>query len=251
MKFGGFVYSIVKFIGFFTLNLFDFFVSFSKNDKDIFDNKIFDFTDVLESSYLQILMEYEQVKENYDIKQVKDFYKVDTDIGQDNNWKGFPLIIYNYLFRENVDSCPQTNKIIKQVPGCSSAMFSVLGPGKHILPHTGIYKGVVRGLLTLKAPSSGQCWIKINNQKIPFENGKLILFDETALHEVFNDSEEERVVLYLDIYRELSFPLNFFNLVIFNLLKYSPFILNIIKSYNNLQKIEIIEHKPPLKAIRI
>lgn len=204
----------------------------------------------LENHHSTIFEEYKNINLSNSFQNVKDFYVVETDIGQDENWKGFPLIIFNYKFDKNVAQCPATYSIISKLPGCTSAMFSVLHPGKHILPHKGLYKGVLRCLFTLQAPENGRSWIKVNGHKYPFETGKCILFDETFEHEVLNDSDRMRIVLYLDIYRKLPFPLDLLNKLIFTLLKTSPFIQNILTSYQQISPSTFSEHfpvKPTLK----
>lgn len=247
---GTILYKIISLPGILILRSFDLLVSLSSSEKTIISSSDFPFIKELEKSTNIILNEYNKVRSQNQIPQVKDFYKVESDIGQDDNWKGFPFIIYNYAFNNNISQCPETYKTLKIIPGCTSAMFSILGSGKHILPHKGIYKGIIRGLFTISVPE-GDCWIRIENNKIQFQKGKVLLFDETHEHEVLNATDGERVVLYFDMYRKLPFPLNLLNKIIFTLLRNSPFIKNIPLEYNKFNKESISEYRSELKPVKM
>lgn len=239
-----FLYYLILWPGTALLRSFDWLVGVCTADKDVLNPEDIPYNDKIESKLNEIYAEFYSVYAQGHLPDIKDFYKVQTDIGQDEHWKAFPFIVYNHTFRENMDRCPETARLIRELPGCTSAMYSLLHPGKHILPHTGVYKGVLRCLFTLKASDQGNCWIRVNDKKMIFETGKCIYFDETFEHEVKNDSEEIRVVLYLDLYRKLPFPLNLYNKLIFNLLRRSPYIQTIIREYNKIDKNDIQEHHP-------
>jgi beta-hydroxylase len=183
-----------------------------------------------------IYREFLQVYKASGMPGIHEFYSLNTDIGQDSDWTGFPLVVFSYGFEQNMAKCPCTIEVLRKIPGCTSAMFSVLAPGKYIKPHKGVYKGVYRCLFVLKAPEGGKSWIRVNGQQIPFESGKGVWFDETFEHEVMNDSDEIRAVLYLDVYRKMPFPLNVLNRFIFALLRRSPYVQNIIRNYNKLDQ---------------
>lgn len=216
---GSMLYRWIQYPGMLILKTFDTLSAIFTANKPVLTEEDYPELAILERNLQAIQEEFLQVSKKAGLRNVSDFYKVETAIGQDENWKGFPLMIFNYKFDENVAKCPDTFAVISELPGCTSAMFSVLHPGKHILPHKGLYKGVTRCLFTIFAPENGLSWIKVNGRKLAFETGKCILFDETFEHEVLNESDKMRVVLYLDIYRKLPFPLNLLNKLIFTLLK--------------------------------
>ena len=181
-----------------------------------------------------ILEEYMALIQSKNQFNIKDFYKVESEINYDNKWKAEPLVLFGHLFKENAELCPKTFEIISQIPGCKAAMFSVLEAGKYIPPHKGIYKGIYRCLYVLQLEKNADCWIRIENDKIFFEQGKMVIFDETVEHEVMNASSSNRVALYLDIYRKLPFPLNVYNNILYYVIKRSPFFQTIINEYKHL-----------------
>ena len=89
----------------------------------------------------------------------------------------------------------------------TTAMFSILSPRKHILDHRGPYKGVLRYHLGLIVPQRrAACRIRVGEDVRHWEQGKSMVFDDTYNHEVWNDTDETRVVLFVDVLRPLPFP---------------------------------------------
>ena len=81
--------------------------------------------------------------------------------------------------------------------------FSILAPGKHIPPHKGPYKGIIRYQLALKVPKSGECKLLVDNTPYFWKEGEGVLFDDTYTHEVVNNSTEHRIALLLDVKRKV------------------------------------------------
>lgn len=216
------------------LKSFDFLVAKCTSNKSVYSSEQIAFDQKLTANLEAIYHEYKIIYQSRKLHNVEDFYKVETEIGQDENWKVFPLVLFNNFFINNLNQCPQTHQMIREIGCCTSAMFSVLHPDKHILPHRGLYKGIIRVLFTIEAPENGRSWMMIDGKKYVFERGQSIYFDETFEHEVKNESDEYRVVLYMDIYRALPFPLNLLNTFIFRLLQVSPFVSSRVREYQRM-----------------
>jgi beta-hydroxylase len=105
------------------------------------------------------------------------------------------------------------------------AFFSILAPHKHIPEHRGKHKGLIRYHLGLKIPASPDCCgLRVADQVVHWQEGKSLLFDDTFLHEAWNDSDTYRVVLFLDIARPLRFPLSAVNWLVNRLVAASPIV---------------------------
>ncbi|MEO0949158.1 MAG: aspartyl/asparaginyl beta-hydroxylase domain-containing protein, partial [Cyanobacteria bacterium J06641_5] len=129
------------------------------------------------------------------------------NITQDNRWKTFFLYAYGIKAEANCDRCPETTRLLEQIPGMKTAFFSILLPGKHIPEHRGPYKGVLRYHLGLRIPEpADRCGIRVGGEVRHWQEGKSLLFDDTFPHSAWNDTDDIRVVLFLDIVRPLSFP---------------------------------------------
>ena len=200
---------------------------FSKlEDQPFLDPKDFDWVQTLEDNWEQIRVELEHIlKHPENIPNFQDISKDQTNLTKDNRWKSFFLYGYGFKFEPNCNLCPETTRIIETIPGMFTAFFSVLSPGKHIPRHRGPYKGLLRGHLALIIPEPGEeCWIQVGDKTANWKEGKCLVFDDTYKHQVQNNTDGTRVVLFLDVLRPLKFPGNLLNRFILQLIRLSPFI---------------------------
>ena len=116
---------------------------------------------------------------------------------------------------------------MREIPGMTTAMFSILSPRKHILDHRGPYKGVLRYHLGLIVPEDAEsCRIRVGEDFRHWQEGESMIFDDTFNHEVWNDTDETRVVLFVDVLRPLPEPESTINRLIVKAIGYSPFVLD-------------------------
>jgi len=159
----------------------------------------------LRDNYLDIKQEYINYMHEHTLKRFKEIDKVQTNYDiSDIPWEVLFLRVYNKdTFK--IKYFPKTYSLISKIPGCTLAMFSVLHPGKIIPPHVGPYKGVLRYHLAIITPKDyHKCKIVVNKIPYHWREGKDVLFDDTFLHSVKNESNETRVVLFLDIKKEFN-----------------------------------------------
>ncbi len=157
----------------------------------------------------------------------QDISKDQIEITDDDRWKTF--FIYGYGFQADlgVEMCPRTAALMREIPGMTTAMLSILSPHKHILDHRGPYKGVLRYHLGLIVPRKAeQCRIRVGDEIRHWEEGQSMIFDDTFNHEVWNDTDETRVVLFVDVLRPLPFPDSLINRAILKAIAFSPFVLD-------------------------
>ena len=157
----------------------------------------------------------------------QDISKDQIEITDDDRWKTLFLYGYGFEAKLGVELCPRTAALMRQIPGMTTAMFSILSPRKHILDHRGPYKGVLRYHLGLIVPRDAQaCRIRVGEDVRYWQEGKSMVFDDTYNHEVWNDTDETRVVLFVDVLRPLPAPWDQLNRVIVKAIGYSPFVLD-------------------------
>lgn len=140
-------------------------------------------------------------------------------ITNDDRWKTQIFYIHGHRCAENCARCPRTTALLQTIPGLKSAMFSILGPRKHIGKHRGAYAGVLRHHLGLIVPAQAErCRIQVGASVRHWEEGKSLVFDDSHDHEVWNDTDELRAVLFIDFVRPLPTPLSLWNrLVVYGL----------------------------------
>jgi len=182
----------------------------------------------VEASWNVIREELEGVLEDHEgLANFQDISKDQIEITDDDRWKTFFIYGYGFEAKLGVEMCPRTAAIMRGIPGMTTAMFSILSPHKHILDHRGPYKGVLRYHLGLIVPQDAQaCRIRVGEDFRHWEEGRSMIFDDTFNHEVWNDTEETRVVLFVDVLRPLPFPESLINRLIVKAIGYSPFVLD-------------------------
>ena len=77
-----------------------------------------------------------------------------------------------------------------------NAMFSLLAPGAHIPPHTGVANTRLVCHLPLIVPPG--CWFRVGAETRDWEVGKAWVFDDTIEHEALNPSDALRVIFIVD-----------------------------------------------------
>jgi ornithine lipid ester-linked acyl 2-hydroxylase len=195
-------------------------------DSAFFDRQQFDWVTTLEANWLTIRQELDSVLKNVD--QLPNFQDISTDqysITQDQYWKTYFFYAYGIKAENNCKQCPETTRLIEQVPGMKTAFFSILLPHKQIPEHRGPYKGLIRYHLGLKVPQLYKnCGIRVNDEIRHWQEGESLIFDDTFPHSAWNSTEEIRVVLFLDVIRPMRFPFSWLNRSLLQLIIWSPYI---------------------------
>lgn len=197
-------------------------------DATFFPDDRFPWIEQIEANWLIIREELEGVlTEREALPNFQDISKDQIEITDDDRWKTFFLYGYGFKARLGIEMCPKTAALMKQIPGMTTAMFSILSPRKHILDHRGPYKGVLRYHLGLVVPREAErCRIRVGQDIRHWEEGESLVFDDTFNHEVWNDTDDTRVVLFVDVLRPLSSPWSQINRLIVKAIGYSPFVLD-------------------------
>jgi ornithine lipid ester-linked acyl 2-hydroxylase len=155
------------------------------------------------------------------------FHDVSPDqhkISKGTNWRTFVLFGFGDRLEKNCAQAPLTTKLLSEVPNIQIAMFSILSPGFHIRAHRGVSKGIVRAHLGLIIPKDAEkCRIRVDNAIKVWRPGEIFVFDDTYEHEVWNDTDEERVILLFDFDRPMRFWGRVVNNLFIRLMKMTAF----------------------------
>jgi beta-hydroxylase len=124
-------------------------------------------------------------------------------------WRTFILMHQGRWIDWNCARCPETTAVVRKIPGLTVAGFSVLEPGTHITTHRGPNKGALRYQLGVIVPGEeGDCRIRVGDEMIHWRDGEGVMFDFTYEHEAWNDTEEIRVLLMLELITPLPWYLD-------------------------------------------
>lgn len=201
----------------------------------VFDNSSFSWPALLEANWPAIRKELDEVMRYSEaLPNIQDIQQEQNVITTDNKWKTFFLYGFGTRSEQNCAKCPETAKVLEQIPGLLTAFFSILHPKKHIPAHNGLFKGIIRTHLALIIPNNnqnGECRMQINGKDYYWKEGKVLVFDDTYLHEVWNDSDSIRVVLLIDTIRPFKGFLDKINKGIINLITGSSHVKEAVSNH--------------------
>lgn len=185
---------------------------------------------MLESNWKVIRSELDGILGNVgDLPNIQDI-SPQANLTQDDKWKSYLFNIAGKMDERNCAECPGTAQLLGKIPDLYFAQFSILTGKKHIPAHRGLYKGVLNCHLALLVPENRElCRIRVTNEYQTWEEGKVLIFDDRKVHEVWNDADSIRVVLIIHVIRPLPFPLSSLNRLLLKITQ---------------------EHNPVLKSVR-
>jgi len=202
-------------------------------DPSFFDAADFPWTADLEAAYPGIRTEC--LAAVSDLNQVPNLEDVAEGFGSKNlahggDWKGLLLMAFGRPVHKNVTRCPQTYAALQRIPGVQSALFSILAPGVHLTRHTGPFAGVLRYHLGVIVPPGPACRIEVDDQSRNWHEGKCLIFDDTHPHEVWNETDHLRVVLFVDFLRPAPWPVYQLLRAAFFAARYTPLARNLVRN---------------------
>jgi beta-hydroxylase len=146
-------------------------------DTPVFDKSVFPWTADFEADWKKVRAELERVLRGLD--ELPSFHELSPDqyrISRGDNWKTFVFYVFGERFDPNCTRCPETARLLDRTPHIRNAWFSILAPHYRI---------------------------RVDQEVFGWEEGKCVVFDDYFEHEVWNDTDEQRVVLFFDVDRPL------------------------------------------------
>ncbi len=188
-------------------------------------NEYFEFLNYFTDAWEAIRDEAKEVLKYRDA--IPGFEDVSPDqyrIAKEKQWKTFVLFGFGQKLEKNAKLAPRTCEILEKVPNLQTAWFSILAPGYHIPAHTGVTKGIVRAHLGLLIPEAYEkCRIRVDDTITAWKPGEIFVFDDTYEHEVWNDTDEERVILLFDFNRPMKLGGRILNKIMMSAMKMTAF----------------------------
>ncbi|MFL6722184.1 MAG: aspartyl/asparaginyl beta-hydroxylase domain-containing protein, partial [Sphingomonas sp.] len=124
---------------------------------------------------------------------------------ENSDWSSLYLWRDGAPVEEHVERCPKTfEALVEHVPLCRigrmapAVLFSLLKPGAHIPPHTGMVN--IRYICHLPLIVPEGCSLRVGGRVGGWQEGKMLVFDDTVEHEARNASPENRLVLIFDVW---------------------------------------------------
>jgi beta-hydroxylase len=195
-------------------------------DLQVFPNEFFPWTDHLAANWSIIRDEaIELLADRMSVPSIREISPDHDKIAVDDKWRSFFFWGYGLRADANCARCPETARLLDQIPGLLTALYSVMLAGAHVPRHTGPTKAILTAHMGLIIPIRRQdCHMRIGDHDVVWEEGRIVIFDDMNPHEVWNDTDEDRIILMLHIKRPLRFPGSVIRDLLFAALRASPFV---------------------------
>jgi aspartyl/asparaginyl beta-hydroxylase (cupin superfamily) len=211
--------------------------------------EVFPWISRIEARWREIRAELDQVLTHRDDLPL--FHEINadaTDIAS-QSWHSFFLYGFGLRSDANCARCPTTAALIEGIPGMTTALFSILGPGAYLPPHRGPWKGVLRYHLGLMVPEPAEkCAIQVDGQIAHWREGQSMVFDDTFQHSVWNQTAGTRVVLFLDIVRPCRAPASWVNRAVIKGAALTPFIRSSMRRHRKWEQGFAAKHGAPVQG---
>ncbi len=192
----------------------------------VFERDVLPWLAEFESHWPEIKAELDAVLGAHD--RLPAFHEVSPDqarISTGTSWQVYPFYTFGDAYPPHCEACPRTAALLAGVPDLRNAMFSILAPHYHIPAHQGPTNGIIRVHLPLLVPRDrARCRIRVGDEILVWELGQAVVFDDYYEHEVWNDTDETRVVLFFDVDRPMRPLGRLLNRAIIALFKQSAYI---------------------------
>jgi aspartyl/asparaginyl beta-hydroxylase (cupin superfamily)/Tfp pilus assembly protein PilF len=126
------------------------------------------------------------------------------DLNHSKRWGAYFFWREGMAFPDHLARCPLTAKALEawppcELPGCApTAMFSILEPRTRIPPHIGVNNCRLVVHIPLVIPQG--CGFRVGPETREWKLGEAFVFDDTIDHEAWNNSDDWRAVLIVDIW---------------------------------------------------
>ena len=118
-----------------------------------------------------------------------------------------PLYFFGKWSSKGQQLCPKTCEIIKNIKDIRTVAFSRLKPQSQIQPHIGwgdLANSILRCHYGLIVPEN--CGCVCDNWVVLHKNNEWLVFDDSKMHSSFNYSNEDRIILIVDMERPKEIP---------------------------------------------
>jgi len=190
----------------------------------VHDTAQFEFAKKFRENHKVIYEEYLEFERKYNYApQMDDVFPNGSITNWDRKWPTVTLRCYG-LDSKVAQFFPKTMALVNQSEyWLSLVMYSILEPHKYIPRHRGPYRGVFRYQLALEVPtcrpkkdemylvvwpntSSHEFWSpeyvpEGEPTRLGWKVGEDFIFDDTCVHEVRNETNGRRIILFVDMAR--------------------------------------------------
>jgi len=160
----------------------------------VYDGKSFAWVQLLEKHASSIRDEYLALRQKGLLKPHP------QNLLEHGTWNTYYFSSNGLRFDDHCEQCPITSSVIDRIDGAGQAgqsYFSVMSGGTHVKAHRGPTNTRIRCHLGLVVPDSSV--IRVEDERLNWQELGCIVFDDSFEHEVWNP-DTERAVLIIDLW---------------------------------------------------
>jgi len=173
---------------------------FAGDDPAFFDGTQYDWVKTLEDNWTVIrdeLLAFLDRRED----RLKDYFNTSM-VFPPRSWKTMGFYFWKYKIHRNCRDCPRTAAILESLPNMTAGSVSVLEPHSNINPHHGDTDAIFRVHLGLVIPDTlPACGLQVGREVHGWREGKALVFCDAHIHSSWNQSDQRRLVLIVDVMR--------------------------------------------------
>ncbi len=177
--------------------------------KPIHSSHSVDWCKLLEQSFDELTSEFSELLsliERNGVPYLDDSYKAKgfESLAGSKNWTALNIFKDGKANDNLLSLMPKTADVLNKLPLYKvdeqpfEVFFSLLKAGQHIQPHFGQSNHSLTVHLPIIVPKGG--YLTVAGEKLSWQKGKVIIFDDSFIHEAINPSDEDRVVLIFSIW---------------------------------------------------
>jgi aspartyl/asparaginyl beta-hydroxylase (cupin superfamily) len=146
---------------------------------------------------------FEEIKAEAMRVRLAAYFEESEGIERTGSWQVCMLFEQGRRHESLCEQCPITVSILDTHPDVRRSAgliyLSRMTPHTHVAAHQGGSNMRLRCQLAISIPQ-GDCGIRVGDQERRWEEGKCIVFDDTFVHEVWNRTDQDRIVLIVDLW---------------------------------------------------
>jgi len=181
---------------------------------------------LIQLNHDDILAEVEETMEHYDGAPMNDIDSVQRKwMKNEDRWR--PIWVrFMGDWAGSADRLPTLKRIVSLFPDITILHVSIFYPGTTLVQHRGPSRAVHRYHYGLKIPY-GDVGLKIAGYDVKWKEKEGFIWDDTLPHSAWNHTSQPRIVIFADIFRELSTVNSTGSRVIYSMLQQTKHVAHI------------------------
>jgi beta-hydroxylase len=200
-------------------------VAMTTHDRPFHPREAFDWAARMEARHPGMRAEVDELTRYADgVPRTSDFMPSTQYYYDSPDWRQLMFYFGGVRIQDICELYPNIDAALREVPGLVSATVSFLAPHERIPAHTHFYKGLLIFHIGMVVPPGGDaCAIRVGQEARPWKEGEVFVIDPTFDHEVWNRTDQRRIVILGEFRRpDLPRALRFLDLFYLLMLNVSP-----------------------------